>query len=54
MAYLVKFWPKLIRYIERGDTPVDNNRCKNAIRPWCERFNTELDSQPGLRCFDLQ
>ncbi len=34
MAYLVKFWPKLIRYVERGDTPIDNNRCENAIRPF--------------------
>ena len=34
MAYLAKFWPKLIRYVERGDTPIDNNRCENAIRPF--------------------
>lgn len=25
---------KLIRYTERGDLPIDNNRCENAIRPF--------------------
>jgi hypothetical protein len=26
-------WDMLIRYTERGDLPIDNNRCENAIRP---------------------
>ncbi|MDQ2987575.1 MAG: IS66 family transposase [Pseudomonadota bacterium] len=34
MAYLHKYWGKLTRYIERGDLPIDNNRCENAIRPF--------------------
>ena len=34
MAYLYKYWGKLTRYIERGDLPIDNNRCENAIRPF--------------------
>lgn len=25
---------KLTRYVERGDLPIDNNRCENAIRPF--------------------
>ena len=34
MAYLANQWSKLIRYTERGDLPIDNNRCENAIRPF--------------------
>jgi transposase len=34
LAYLHKYWSRLIRYIERGDLPIDNNRCENAIRPF--------------------
>lgn len=34
LQYLAKYWPKLIRYIERGDLPIDNNRVERAIRPF--------------------
>ncbi len=34
LAYMDKYWPKLIRYVEWGDTPIDNNRAENAIRPF--------------------
>ena len=34
LAYINKYWPKLIRYLERGDLPIDNNRAENAIRPF--------------------
>ena len=34
MAYLANQWSRLIRYTERGDLPIDNNRCENAIRPF--------------------
>jgi hypothetical protein len=34
LTYLHKYWPKLVRYVERGDLPIDNNRCENAIRPF--------------------
>lgn len=34
LAYLDRYWDKLIRYTERGDLPIDNNRCENAIRPF--------------------
>lgn len=34
LAYLDKYWPKLIRYVKRGDLPIDNNRAENAIRPF--------------------
>ena len=34
LAYMHHYWPKLIRYVEWGDTPIDNNRCENAIRPF--------------------
>ncbi|MDD2722388.1 MAG: IS66 family transposase [Gallionella sp.] len=34
LSYLSDYWGKLIRYVERGDLPIDNNRCENAIRPF--------------------
>ena len=34
MAYMGNLWPQLTRYTERGDLPIDNNRCENAIRPF--------------------
>ena len=34
LAYMNRYWPKLIRYVEWGDTPIDNNRAENAIRPF--------------------
>lgn len=34
LAYMHHYWPKLIRYVESGDTPIDNNRAENAIRPF--------------------
>lgn len=27
-------WSMLTRYAERGDLPIDNHRCENAIRPF--------------------
>ncbi|NBS17894.1 MAG: IS66 family transposase [Gammaproteobacteria bacterium] len=34
MAYMDKFWPRLIRYIEAGHLPIDNNETERAIRPF--------------------
>ncbi len=34
LSYLHDYWGKLIRYTERGDLPIDNNRVENAIRPF--------------------
>jgi transposase len=34
LSYMSSYWNKLIRYTERGDLPIDNNRCENAIRPF--------------------
>jgi transposase len=34
LAYLDKYWDRLTRYTERGDLPIDNNRCEGAIRPF--------------------
>jgi len=34
LAYLDKYWSRLCRYTERGDLPLDNNRCEGAIRPF--------------------
>src|SRR5699024_8260471 len=34
LNYLHDIWPRLVRYTERGDLPIDNNPCENAIRPF--------------------
>lgn len=34
LRYLDKYWSRLVRYTERGDLPLDNNRAENAIRPF--------------------
>jgi transposase len=34
LSYMRDCWGKLVRYTERGDLPIDNNRCENAIRPF--------------------
>ena len=34
LHYLQRQWPKLIRYVENGTWPIDNNPCENAIRPF--------------------
>lgn len=34
LAYQQSLWPRLVRYVDRGDLPIDNNRAENAIRPY--------------------
>ena len=34
LSYLRDYWSMLTRYTERGDLPIDNNRCEHAIRPF--------------------
>lgn len=34
LHYLDREWPRLIRYMDDGELPIDNNRCENAIRPF--------------------
>jgi transposase len=34
LAYLHKYWSRFVRYTERGDLPIDNNRAENSIRPF--------------------
>ncbi|NYT58217.1 IS66 family transposase [Alcaligenaceae bacterium] len=34
LAYLNKYWSRLVRYTERGDLPLDNNAVENSIRPF--------------------
>ena len=34
MTYMANQWPRLIRFIDRGDLPIDNNLTENAIRPF--------------------
>lgn len=34
LAYLHHQWPRLVRYLEDGRYPIDNNPAENAIRPF--------------------
>lgn len=34
LHYLAGQWSKLIRYVDNGAWPIDNNPCENAIRPF--------------------
>ena len=34
LSYLHNQWPRLIRYLDDGNFPIDNNRVENAIRPF--------------------
>ena len=34
LHYLSEQWPKLVRFVEDGRYPIDNNACENAIRPF--------------------
>lgn len=34
LAYMANLWSRLTVYTQRGDLPIDNNRCENAIRPF--------------------
>lgn len=34
LTYLANQWARLVRYVERGDLPIDNNPAENAIRPF--------------------
>ena len=34
LFYLQHQWPHLIRYLEDGQYPIDNNAAENAIRPF--------------------
>jgi transposase len=51
VKYLNNQWPKLIRYLEDGRWPIDNNRAENAIRPFAIGRKNWLfsNSQAGAR-----
>ena len=34
LHYVTAQWRKLVRYVEDGRYPIDNNACENAIRPF--------------------
>jgi len=34
LHYLAGQWPKLVRYVDNGAWPIDNNACENALRPF--------------------
>lgn len=34
LHYLASQWPKLVRFVDDGTYPLDNNGCENAIRPF--------------------
>ncbi len=51
LTYLDNQWPRLVRYVEDGAYPIDNNRAENAIRPFVIGRKNWLFSQsvPGVR-----
>jgi hypothetical protein len=55
LGYLHNQWPRLVRYIERGDLPIDNNPAENAIRPFVVGRKAWLfaDTQAGARASAL-
>lgn len=34
LHYLCAQWPRLVRFVQDGGFPIDNNACENAIRPF--------------------
>lgn len=34
LHYLASQWPKLVRFVDDGSYPLDNNACENALRPF--------------------
>ena len=55
LGYLHRQWSHLIRYLERGDLPIDNNPAENAIRPFVVGRKGWLfsDTQAGARASAL-
>ncbi|MBS0355699.1 MAG: IS66 family transposase [Proteobacteria bacterium] len=55
LGYLHRQWPRLTRYLERGDLPIDNNPAENAIRPFVVGRKAWLfsDTQAGARASAL-
>lgn len=55
LGYLHRQWPRLIRYLDRGDLPIDNNPAENAIRPFVVGRKAWLfsDTQAGARASAL-
>lgn len=51
LAYLHNQWPRLIRYLDDGRYPIDNNLAENAIRPFAIGRKNWLfsNSQAGAR-----
>jgi transposase len=51
IAYTIKQWPKLIRYLGHPEMPPDNNRVENAIRPFAVGRAAWMfcDTQGGAR-----
>lgn len=48
LAYLDGIWSRLVRFIERGDLPVDNNPVENSVRPFVVgRRNWLFSSTPA-------
>jgi transposase len=49
--YTLGQWPKLVRFLEHAELPLDNNRLENAIRPFVIGRKGWLfaDSQAGAR-----
>jgi len=51
LAYLDKYWSRLVRYTERGHLPIDNSPCEGVIRPFMTGRKAWLfaDTQAGAQ-----
>ncbi len=48
LHYLAQQWPRLVRFLDDGRYPIDNNACENAIRPFVVgRRNWLFADTPG-------
>jgi transposase len=48
LHYLAEQWPRLVRFLDDGGYPIDNNGCENAIRPFVVgRKNWLFSDTPG-------
>ncbi len=43
LDYTLKRWPALLRYLDDGRVPIDNNRCENGMRPVAARTGSLQD-----------
>lgn len=49
--YTLHQWPKLIRFLDHSEIPLDNNRAASALRPLCDRTQSLAPFRQTRRCY---